>query len=147
MRLSKRTRYGIRLILELAANYGKKSMTLNEIAKKQDISMKYLSLIIIPLKSAGLVIASRGAHGGYRLAKSPAEITAADIVNLLEGEVVPVECLANPSFCTRSTFCASQVLWERFSQTVSAFFASVTIEDLLKEMREKQKHANFAYQI
>ncbi|MBN1797731.1 MAG: RrF2 family transcriptional regulator [Spirochaetales bacterium] len=146
MRLSKRTRYGIRLVIELAAN-NDKVMNLTEIAKRQDISMKYLSMIIIPLKRAGIVISSRGAHGGYKLLKPPTQITVADIVNLLEGDLEPVECLAHPEICNRTPLCAAKSLWEKLSATVSEFFHSVTIADLLKEKKIKLRNSNFSYQI
>ncbi len=146
MRLSKRTRYGIRLIIELAGN-NNIMMNLSEIAKRQDISMKYLSMIIIPLKRAGIVISSRGAYGGYKLVKPPAQITVANIVNLLEGDLEPVECLAHPEICKRSHVCAAKCLWEKLSATLSDFFHSITIADLLSEGKDKLKNSDFSYQI
>ncbi len=146
MRLSKRTRYGIRLIIELAMD-SRKQINLTEIARRQDISMKYLSMIIIPLKRAGLVVSSRGAHGGYRLLKPPAQITVGDIVSLLEGDSEPVECLAHPEICKRSPLCAAKWLWERLAATITDFFESITIEDLVKHERAMKRDSNFAYQI
>ena len=80
MNISTRTRYGTRLMLELGLNYGKEPLLLREIAASQEISEKYLSQIIIPLKAAGLVNSFRGARGGYILAKPPKQITLNDIV-------------------------------------------------------------------
>jgi Rrf2 family protein len=146
MRLSKRTRYGIRLVIELAHNNGR-VMSLAEIAKRQSLSMKYLSMIIIPLKRAGIVISSRGAHGGYKLLKPPAHITVADIIYLLEGDMQPVECLTHPEMCTRTQMCAAKCLWNKLAATLSDFFGSITIADLLREQNQKLKHSNFSYQI
>ena len=80
MKITTRSRYGVRLMLELAGNYGKGQVLLKDIARNEGISEKYLSLIIIPLRTAGLVQSTRGAHGGYSLAKPPGEITLKDIV-------------------------------------------------------------------
>jgi len=146
MKLSKRTRYGIRLIIELAMDNGR-TINLTQIAMRQDISMKYLSMIIIPLKRAGLVVSSRGARGGYRLLKSPEQITVADVVNVLEGEMEPVECLAHPEICKRSPLCAAKLLWEKLAQTLTDFFHSITIADLVKEKQAKSEDSDFAYQI
>ena len=109
--------------------------------------MKYLSMIIIPLKRAGIVFSSRGAHGGYKLLKSPTKITVADIVNLLEGDLEPVECLTHPEICNRSYVCAAKCLWEKLSVTLSDFFHSITIADLIKEKKLKLRNSDFSYQI
>ena len=85
MRTSTRSRYGVRLMLELALSHGKGPIFLKDIARRQEISDKYLSQIIIPLKSAGLVSSHRGAHGGYVLQREPARITIREIVEVLEG--------------------------------------------------------------
>jgi len=110
MKLSTRTRYGVRLMLALARNHGQGSVFLRDVAKAEEISEKYLSQIIIPLRGAGLVSSSRGVHGGYALARSPAEITLRQIVAPLEGDCL-VDCVNNPAACPRVLTCASRDVW------------------------------------
>ncbi|MFA5284396.1 MAG: Rrf2 family transcriptional regulator, partial [Smithellaceae bacterium] len=97
MKLSTRTRYGVRLMTVLAQNYGKGPVFLKDIAKGENISEKYLSLIIIPLRGVGLINSVRGAHGGYNLSKEPSQITLKEIVDVLEGDCSLVDCVKNPS--------------------------------------------------
>jgi Rrf2 family protein len=137
MKLSTRSRYGVRLMLELALNSTKGSVFLKDIAKEEEISEKYLSLIIIPLKAAGLVNSMRGAHGGYTLAKPASNITLKEIVDVLEGETCLVDCVKNPSTCSRSDTCASRDLWTILSDNISQTLGSVTLEDLVRKSREK----------
>ena len=124
-------------MLELALNSGKGQIFLKDIAKEEEISEKYLSLIIIPLKAAGFVTSTRGAHGGYTLAKKPSAITLKEIVELLEGDTCLVDCVKNPSACSRSNTCASRDLWTIISDKISDTLGSMTLEDLARKSREK----------
>jgi len=137
MKLSTRTRYGVRLMLDLAVNRDRGQIFLKDIAREEDISEKYLSLIIIPLKGAGLVNSTRGARGGYSLARDPAKITLKEIVDALEGETCLVDCVRNSSSCPRSGRCASRDLWTIVGQSISLALGSMTLEDLAKMSREK----------
>ena len=137
MKLSTRTRYGVRLMLDLAVNRDRGQIFLKDIAREEDISEKYLSLIIIPLKGAGLVNSTRGARGGYSLARDPAKITLKEIVDALEGETCLVDCVKNSSSCPRSGRCASRDLWTIVSRSISHALGSLTLEDLAKMSREK----------
>jgi len=137
MKLSTRSRYGVRLMLDLALNSNKGQVFLKDIAKEEEISEKYLSLIIIPLKAAGFVTSTRGAHGGYTLAKKPSAITLKEIVELLEGDTCLVDCVKNPSACSRSNTCASRDLWTILSDKISQTLGSMTLEDLARKSREK----------
>ena len=136
MRLSTRARYGTRLMLELALNFEKGTVFLKDIAKKEEISEKYLSHLVIPLKAGGLISSSRGAHGGYRLAKDPSQITLKDIVQILEGGISFVECVNNPSVCPRVSKCATRGIWEKLDEKISDELSSVTLEDLMKSQKE-----------
>jgi Rrf2 family protein len=141
MKLSTRTRYGVRLMLELAMKSNKGQIFLKDIAREEAISEKYLSLIIIPLRGAGLVSSTRGAHGGYTLAKPPSEITIKDIVDVLEGDTCLVDCIKNPSACQRSSRCASRDLWIKLSDRISQTLGSTTLEDLVRMSRDKGENA------
>ncbi len=133
MRLSTRSRYGVRLMLALAANKQKKPVFLKDIANSEEISEKYLSQIIIPLKGKGLVTTFRGAHGGYLLSRPASEITLRDIVEPLEGDLSLVDCVTNPGVCGRANECATREVWDELSSLLLNFLETVTLEDLMKK--------------
>jgi Rrf2 family protein len=141
MKLSTRSRYGVRLMLELALKSSKGQAFLKDIAREEEISEKYLSLIIIPLKAAGFVTSTRGAHGGYTLARQPSAITLKEIVDILEGDTCLVDCVKNPTSCPRSSTCASRDLWSDVSDKISQTLGSITLEDLVRKSREKGEGA------
>ncbi len=136
MRLSTRARYGTRLMLELALNFKKGTVFLKDIARKEEISEKYLSHLVIPLKASGLISSSRGAHGGYMLAKPPSQINLKEIVQILEGNISLVECVKNPSVCSRVSKCAARDLWGKLDEKVSDVLNSVTLEDLMNSQKK-----------
>jgi Rrf2 family protein len=136
MKLSTRSRYGLRLMLVLARNYGKGNTFLKEIAREEDISEKYLSLIIIPLNGVGLVNSVRGASGGYTLARDPAQITLKDIVDVLEGDCL-VDCLKDPKSCSRVSTCASHDIWAMLGGKISETLSGITLEQLVRMNQDK----------
>ncbi len=136
MRLSTRARYGVRLMLALARNYGKGPMYLRDIARMEEISQKYLSQLMIPLKEVGLVHSTRGAHGGYTLAKAPSQINFEEIVNILEGAYL-VDCVKNPSVCSRADVCTSRDVWAFLEEKISETLRTITLEQRLAEPEDK----------
>ncbi|MBW1721861.1 MAG: Rrf2 family transcriptional regulator [Deltaproteobacteria bacterium] len=133
MKLSTRTRYGTRLMLDLARHYGKGFLQLREIAERQEISLKYLEQIVIPLKKAHYIEASRGAKGGYRLARPPEKIMVGEIVALLERGGMLSECLDDPSICKRSDFCPTRHLWKEAEEAIFEKLNRVSLKSLMKE--------------
>jgi len=123
-------------MLVLARNYGKGNTFLKEIAREEDISEKYLSLIIIPLKGVGLVNSVRGASGGYTLARDPAQITLKDIVDVLEGDCL-VDCLKDPKSCSRVSTCASHDIWAMLGGKISETLSGITLEQLVRMNQDK----------
>ena len=107
MKISTRSRYGLRFMLELAAGYGKRPLYLKDIAHSQEISEKYLTQIVVDLKATLIIDGFRGVHGDYVLAKAPSKITAYDLVSVLEGDLALVECARNPTSCTRTIHCVN----------------------------------------
>ncbi len=140
MKLSTRARYGVRLMLVLALNYGKGPVYLKDIAKLEEISEKYLSLIIIPLRGVGLVNSLRGAKGGYSLARDPSLITLKEIVEVLEGDSL-VDCIKDPSTCSRVPTCASRDVWALLGGKISETLDSITLEQLVVMNREKAERS------
>ncbi len=138
MKLSTRTRYGLRAILELAENYGQGPLRLRIIAERQEISIKYLEQLMAVLKSAGIVRSLRGPSGGYVLAKSPNEIRVSDCFNCLEGPVITSECVDNSSFCNRAADCIARGLWIDVQNTVMELLRSITLQSLIDRTRENR---------
>ncbi|MCD4669440.1 MAG: Rrf2 family transcriptional regulator [Actinomycetia bacterium] len=147
IRLSTKGRYGTRAMLELALNYGSGSILLREIAKKQEISVRYLEQIIPGLKTANLVNSNRGARGGYYLAKPPEDITIKEIIDALEGPLKLVECVDDPDICERTDLCVTRDLWDEINRKIDELFASRTLQDLVEKHRNKQKSRPLMYSI
>lgn len=124
------------MMLALARNYGQGSIFLKDAAKGEDISEKYLSQIIIPLRGAGLVSSSRGAHGGYTLARSPAEITLRQVVEPFEGDCL-VDCVNSPAACSRVLTCASRDVWTLLGGKISETLNGITLEQLMHREQDK----------
>jgi len=133
MRLSTRSRYGVRLMLALGANKLSKPLFLKDIANSEEMSEKYLSQIIIPLKAKGLVTTFRGAHGGYLLSRPASEITLRDIIEPLEGDLSLVDCVGNPAVCGKANECATREVWDEMSSLLLNFLDTFTLEDLIKK--------------
>jgi Rrf2 family protein len=127
-------------MVALAIQYGKGPVFLKDIAKGEDISEKYLSLIIIPLRSVGLVNSIRGAHGGYNLSREPSQITLKEIVDVLEGNCTLVDCVKNPSSCSRVPICASHDTWAAIGEKISETLSAITLETLVKMNQEKAEN-------
>ena len=147
MKISTKIRYGARAMVELASHYGEGPIELREIAKKENISPKYLEQVINPLRADGLVKAMRGAKGGYSLAKPPSEICLYDVVETLEGPLNLLDCLGDPKACQRVSSCVTREVWKEVSDAISQIFCAVTLEDLVKRRREKEKNNSSMYQI
>jgi Rrf2 family protein len=145
MKLSTRSRYGVRLMFELALNYGKEPVLLRNIAKNQDISEKYLSKIIIPLKAAGFVNSLRGAHGGYVLAKEPINISMKEIIEVLEGDISPVECVKNTSLCKRVSVCPTRDVWCKLNNEISETLKNISLEEIVNNSKSKEDEHSLTY--
>lgn len=145
MKLSTRTRYGLRAILELATNHGKEPLRLKIIARNQDISLKYLEQLMATLKSAGLVRSLRGSKGGYILAKAANQIKLSDVFNALEGpSAITVDCLDDNSYCARTAECITRRVWVQVQEAMLGVLESLTLQDLVDRTKEK---GNLDYQI
>jgi Rrf2 family protein len=126
-------------MLSLALNYGKGPVFLKDIAKREEISEKYLSLIIIPLRGAGLINSFRGAYGGYTLAREPSKITLKEIVDVLEGNCL-VNCITDSSACNRIPTCAARDIWILLGGKISETLNSITLKKLAGMSRAKAEN-------
>ena len=147
MKISTKIRYGTRAMLELASHYGEGPIELKEIAKKENISLKYLEQVIIPLRSAGVVKSVRGSKGGYSLAKPPSRINLNDLVEILEGPVNLIDCLRDPTVCQKVPLCVTRDIWKEVSEAIYRIFHSVTLEEMVNRKREKEGLIPPMYQI
>jgi len=135
MKLSTRTRYGARALAELAAVYPHKSISVKELARGQSLSVKYLEQIMAALKSAGLVRAARGLHGGYELAAPPERITMYQVFEALEGGAAMVECVGQPECCEMSLGCPTRPVWVQLNEAVVGVLSGTTLRDLAERVR------------
>jgi len=127
----------MRMMTDLADHYGENPVFLKDVAKREDISEKYLSLIVIPLRGAGLIQSIRGAHGGYRLMRKPDDITVRDVWQALEGEICLVDCVKDTKGCMRISTCPTRDIWGMLGQKISETLKSVTLSDLVRIRHEK----------
>jgi len=139
MRLSTRSRYGTRLMLDMAEHYEQGPIHLGKIAKRQGISVKYLEQIIIPLKKANYVSSIRGPKGGHALAKPPEEITVGEIVALLEEGASLTACSEHPETCHRSDSCVTRQLWAEAARAMFEKLQAITLADLVKKGQTRAK--------
>ena len=146
MRISTRARYGLRLMIEVAANFKKGPIFLKEIARNIDVSEKYLSQIILPLKGKGLVSTYSGAHSGYILGRPPGKIKLKEIIEILEGDLSLIDCVNNPSVCRKVTTCVTRDIWTELGNKISEVLNSFTLDDLIK-MREEKAEDMVMYSI
>ena len=107
------------------------------IAKRQDISVKYLEQLIIPLKKADYIQSVRGPKGGHMLARSPDEITVGEIVELLEGGINLSDCISNPEVCQRHDGCVTRAIWEEATDAMHDRLHSITLSEMIQKTRGK----------
>jgi len=131
MKLSTRSRYGTRLMIDLAEHGFNNFVQLKDVAKRQGISLKYLEQIVIPLKKANYLVSARGAGGGYKLARPAEEITIGEIVALLEGGKSIAHCSAKADVCERAPSCLTRNLWMETAEVLFSKLNSVTLSSLI----------------
>ena len=132
MNITSKGRYALRVMLDLA-QYGEEGfVSLKVTAERQEISLKYLEMIIAHLKKAGLVESTRGKEGGYRLTRSPEEYSALEILSSIEDNLAPVSCIqAGTVHCDHADACLTIPMWKELDDVTNAYLASVTLQDLL----------------
>ena len=137
MKLSTRTRYGMRATIELAQHNAPRPLQLKLIAERQDISVKYLEQLMSMLRSAGFVRSVRGSKGGYVLAKPPEQIKLSDLFHSLEGTVTTAECTDNQDYCGRSADCAAREVWMKVETAINEVLSKITLADLVKSAKKR----------
>lgn len=137
MLISTKGRYALRVMIELARYPADEYIPLKLIADEQEISEKYLEIIIKNLVKAGYVVGLRGKGGGYRLAKPVSAYTAGSILKAAEGSLAPVACLEEGSAaCPREHKCVTLPMWKEFYKLIDDYFEGVTLESLVSQVKE-----------
>ena len=138
MKISTKGRYALRLLLDLAEHQQAGFVSLNEIAKRQNISKKYLEQIIPIFNKTDVLRANRGSQGGYMLAKSPDKYTVGDILRCTEGSLDPVDCAGqDPVLCDRSADGVMLPVWKGLSRVINEYLDSITLQDILDQQRDR----------
>lgn len=143
MKLSTRSRYASRAIVEIAMHPSDKPVNRKTISDNQNISSSYLENILIVLKNQGIIKTIRGPKGGYILAKDPADITMLDIVNTFEGNISAVSCSEDPGTCERNEICPTKIVWDELQKAQEKVLNHFTIEKLV-EINNQNQGLNFS---
>jgi len=139
MMFSTKAEYGVRVMVDLARRGSDDPVPLAEIADHEGLPLAYLEHLVARLRRAGLVDSRRGAHGGYLLAREPAQITMAEVVEALEGAIAPIECISSApdgtTVCTRESdadhVCTTKLLWTRVRGSIIETLQQTTLAELV----------------
>ncbi len=138
MQISTKGRYSVHMMIDLVNNGSKGPVLLKDIARRQHISEKYLGHLVPLLKSAGLIHAVRGAHGGFTMNKDPQKVTLKDIVAAVEGPICLAGCVRDPDTCIRSGGCAVQDFWGEATRRMIQVLEEFTLKQLADDEQKKQ---------
>ena len=147
MNLSTKGRYGTRAMLDVALHSQEGPVHLSDIAKRQQISKKYLGHLTSRLEAAGLLRGTRGPGGGISLTRPASEIRLSDILRVLEGGNALVDCVDSSDRCPRSPSCATRDVWREMGEVLGAFLDSKTLEDICRQQRDKDQSTASIYHI
>ncbi|SDF15894.1 RrF2 family transcriptional regulator [Marvinbryantia formatexigens] len=137
MKISTKGRYALRIMLDIAVMGGSEPVRVKDIAKRQEISVKYMEQIVTILSKAGYLKSIRGPQGGYRLARQPKDYTVGMILRLTEGSLAPVACLEDePNLCPRQEQCVTLRLWRELDEAIRGVVDKYTLEDLAQWQQE-----------
>lgn len=140
LKLSTKGKYGLKAMFELALSSNGEPVSLKYIAKKQGISDQYLEQIFSILKKAGLVKSVRGAQGGYYISKEASEITVADILKVLEGDMAFTECLLDKDLCENFDSCAMKYVWAKIKESIEEVTNSISLQDMIDDYKSNFKY-------
>lgn len=138
MKISTKGRYALRMLLDLAEHQEDGYIALKDIAKRQDISKKYLEQIVPILNRSDLLRTNRGNQGGYMLMKAPNKYTVGEILRLTEGNFAPVACVRkNPEECNRRAECPTLPVWQGLYKVITEYLDGITLQDILDQQKTR----------
>ena len=135
MKLSTRGRYGIHAMYDLALNVDCGPQSIKAIAEREAIPEAYLEQLFAVLKRERLVTSTRGAQGGYVLARRPEEITVGDVLRALEGGLNLVDCLDEDDACGKSCACPSRIVWVKIRDGLNQIVDGITLKDMIDDYK------------
>ena len=139
MKISTKGRYALRMLIDLAEHKESGYISLKDVAKRQQISKKYLEQIIPIFNHTGMLLTNRGALGGYKLARTPDKYTVAEILRLTEGSIAPVACLdQEPNECERSADCITLPIWQGLYDVITEYLEGITLQDILDQEQARR---------
>ena len=150
MKISYKGDYALKTLLELALNYNKGVLSINELAKKGDIPDKFLEQVLLVLKKGGFVDSKRGVNGGYFLARPPESITIGEVVRFIEGPVEPVACVGKEVYenCKDFKTCVFRDIWEQVYTATSLVIDTITFAELVRRVETKRaRREEYVYNI
>jgi len=136
MKLSTKSRYASRALIELGLQYGEGPVKLKDISAIQEISLKYLEQVMFPLRISGYVKTMKGSQGGYILARHPDSITLLEIVECVEGPIAPVDCVDHAELCERSEHCVTRDAWIGLKNVIRNELGKITLAELVEKQRQ-----------
>ncbi|MFO7868836.1 MAG: Rrf2 family transcriptional regulator [Bacteroidales bacterium] len=140
MKLNTKTRYGLRAIIEIAAQENEKGILQKKIAESQHISVKYLDQIIAQLKSANLITTTDGKKSGYQLTRQASEITIYDIYKAFNPPLKLIDCFGDEYNCKKVPYCISHKYWFNLNKQMIEYMESTNLEELTDEHKELTKN-------
>jgi Rrf2 family transcriptional regulator, cysteine metabolism repressor len=147
--VSQKCQYAIRAVFELARRHGQSPIKISDIAEAQDIPLRFLEVILNQLRQAGFVQSRRGAEGGYLLARQPDKIAMGEIIQSMDGPMVPVACMTGKAArdCSLHDNCVFIGVWKRAAKAMSDVYNMTSFQDLINEHAEMQPTASYTYSI
>jgi len=148
--VSQKCQYAIRAIFELARRYGQNPVKISDIAEVQAIPHRFLQVILNQLRGAGFVESKRGAEGGYFLTRPPGRMTVGEVIQFIEGPLVPVACLTSSEAaaeCSIHGNCIFIGMWKRAAKAMSDVYDRTSFQDLVEDDMRRQRSTSFSYSI
>ena len=140
LNITTKGRYALRVMIDLAQHPEEGFVSFKTVAERQDVSMKYLEMIVSALKKAELVESTRGKEGGYRLSRSPADYSVGEILRCLEDNLAPVSCIRDGAIrCDKAAACVTLPMWKELDDLTNAYLDGVSLQDLLTGEKWKKK--------
>lgn len=133
MRVSTRGEYGVRVMVDLARHYGRGPRSLTDISSEEQLPLPYLEQLVKLLRDKGLIVSTRGAHGGYQLSRDPLDIRMSEVIRVLEGPIAPMICAADGQMefiCDRLDGCSTQYLWAKLRDVMVQTLEQMTLAEL-----------------
>ena len=141
MRVSTRGEYGVRAMVDLARHYGKGPRSLTDISSEEQLPLPYLEQLVKLLRDKGLIVSTRGAHGGYQLSRDPLDIRMSEVIRVLEGPIAPMICAADGAMeliCDRLDCCSTKYLWARLRDVLVQTLDQMTLAELAAETAKER---------